>query len=194
MQAVGTMGGGVCLCVQVKKQKKAMQEKSNMEGAVEAGEWKLSQRVTKSDRHRSGAGQGSDRHSTYRTGLATDEQQTGQKRKKQQSLFGSSEEEDESGSESDSQGAPPEEVGIQLPKKRKTEQGGGRGGRGQGRRGGANRGGRGGRGSGGGGGAGGDKHKPAFNPYDIPDENLIKAGKRSAVMPRSGNRTMTFRK
>eukprot|EP00983_Pelagomonas_calceolata_P047145 1140505-Pelagomonas_calceolata.AAC.2 len=35
--------------------------------------------------------------------------------------------------------------------------------------------------------------RPAFNPYHIPDENLIKAGKRSTVMPRSGNRTMTYK-
>ncbi|KAF5834119.1 hypothetical protein DUNSADRAFT_9315 [Dunaliella salina] len=35
--------------------------------------------------------------------------------------------------------------------------------------------------------------RPAFNPYHIPDENLMKAGKRSTVMPRSGNRTMTFK-
>ena len=74
-------------------------------------------------------------------------------------------------------------------------------GRGRGRRGdgagrglgrGADRGrGRGARGEGAAAGLGGDarKRKPAFNPYDIPDEGLLKGGKRSTVMPRSGNRS-----
>ncbi len=51
------------------------------------------------------------------------------------------------------------------------------------------RGGAAGRGRGGDGG----RKQPAFNPYDIPDEHLIKGGKRSTVMPRSGNRTVTYK-
>lgn len=39
----------------------------------------------------------------------------------------------------------------------------------------------------------GGTRKPVFNPYDIPQEQLIKGGKRSAVMPRSGNKTITFK-
>jgi len=31
-----------------------------------------------------------------------------------------------------------------------------------------------------------------FNPYEIPDEGLLKGGKRSSAAPRSGNRSMTF--
>ncbi|KAA6429127.1 MAG: exosome component 10-like [Trebouxia sp. A1-2] len=68
--------------------------------------------------------------------------------------------------------------------------GGGRKGRGRGR---------GGRDSGGRGrGRGGQKEeaKPspagAFNPYGVTDEHWLKAGKRSAVNPRSGNRSQTF--
>ncbi|DBB10844.1 TPA: hypothetical protein ACH3X3_007317 [Trebouxia sp. C0006] len=68
--------------------------------------------------------------------------------------------------------------------------GGGRRGRGRGR---------GGRDSGGRGrGRGGQKEeaKPspagAFNPYGVTDEHWLKAGKRSAVNPRSGNRSQTF--
>lgn len=37
------------------------------------------------------------------------------------------------------------------------------------------------------------KRRPVFNPYDIPDEGLLKAGKRSTTGNRSGNRSMTFR-
>lgn len=46
--------------------------------------------------------------------------------------------------------------------------------------------------------AGGHKEEPkpspagAFNPYGITDEHWLKGGKRSAVMPRSGNRSKTF--
>lgn len=50
--------------------------------------------------------------------------------------------------------------------------------------------GRGGRGRGG---RSGGRQPTAFNPYDIPDEFLMKGGKRSAVMPRSGNRSSTFK-
>lgn len=32
----------------------------------------------------------------------------------------------------------------------------------------------------------------AFNPYGVTDEHWLKAGKRSAVNPRSGNRSKTF--
>ena len=32
----------------------------------------------------------------------------------------------------------------------------------------------------------------AFNPYGVTDEHWLKAGKRSAVNPRSGNRSQTF--
>ena len=32
----------------------------------------------------------------------------------------------------------------------------------------------------------------AFNPYGVTDEHWLKGGKRSAVMPRSGNRSRTF--
>lgn len=31
-----------------------------------------------------------------------------------------------------------------------------------------------------------------FDPYDISDEGLMKGGKKSAIMPRSGNRSITF--
>ncbi len=72
-----------------------------------------------------------------------------------------------------------------------AEQRGGRGGRGP--RGDARGGQRGGQRGGAGSSSSGNKRKPAFNPYDIPDDNLIKGGKRSAVMPRSGNKTMTFK-
>ncbi|BDA42121.1 probable exosome component 10 at N-terminal half [Coccomyxa sp. Obi] len=48
----------------------------------------------------------------------------------------------------------------------------------------------------GGRGRGGEKEKGAqrkgFNPWDSIQEEAIKGGKRSAVMPRSGNRSMTF--
>ena len=46
--------------------------------------------------------------------------------------------------------------------------------------------------------AGGQKEEPkpspagAFNPYRINNEDWLKGGKRSAVMPRSGNRSKTF--
>lgn len=33
----------------------------------------------------------------------------------------------------------------------------------------------------------------AFNPFDIPEEHLIKGGKRSSVAPRSGNRSYSFK-
>ncbi|DBB05628.1 TPA: hypothetical protein ACH3X1_012245 [Trebouxia sp. C0004] len=68
--------------------------------------------------------------------------------------------------------------------------GGGRRGRGR------NRGGRdsGGRGRGRGGQKEETKPSPAgaFNPYGVTDEHWLKAGKRSAVNPRSGNRSQTF--
>ena len=71
--------------------------------------------------------------------------------------------------------------------------------------GGRDKGGRGGRGSRGGGRGGrggragndregrdkGNKRK-GFSPWDSIQEEAVKGGKRSAVMPRSGNRTMTF--
>jgi hypothetical protein len=41
-------------------------------------------------------------------------------------------------------------------------------------------------------GAAAGKRKAVFNPYEIPDEGLLKGGKRSSVAPRSGNRSMTF--
>ncbi|GIL97902.1 hypothetical protein Vretimale_3481 [Volvox reticuliferus] len=58
--------------------------------------------------------------------------------------------------------------------------------------------GRGGRGGGregvrGGRGGGRGRQPTAFNPFDIPDEFLMKGGRRSTVMPRSGNRTSTFK-
>lgn len=34
--------------------------------------------------------------------------------------------------------------------------------------------------------------RKGFNPWDSIQEETIKGGKRSAVMPRSGNRSMTF--
>ena len=46
--------------------------------------------------------------------------------------------------------------------------------------------------------AGSQKEEPkpspagAFNPYGVADEHWLKGGKRSAVMPRSGNRSKTF--
>lgn len=71
--------------------------------------------------------------------------------------------------------------------------------------GGRGRGGRGGRGTRGGGRGGRDRRSGAgrdggergtkrkgFNPWDAIQEEAVKGGKRSAVMPRSGNRTMTF--
>ncbi|KAL4436780.1 hypothetical protein ABPG75_003919 [Micractinium tetrahymenae] len=71
---------------------------------------------------------------------------------------------------------------------------GGRG-RGRGGRSGGRGGGRGGRGRGG---RGRDEDAPRmppgkFNPYAAPEVNALKAGKRSAVHVRSGNRSMTFR-
>ncbi len=45
-------------------------------------------------------------------------------------------------------------------------------------------------------GRGGEQERGAkrkgFNPWDSIQEEAIKGGKRSAVMPRSGNRSMTF--
>jgi hypothetical protein len=60
------------------------------------------------------------------------------------------------------------------------------------------RGGRGGRGARGGRGVdagrgGRGERRPAFNPFDIRDEDLLKGGKKSAAMPRTGNRTHTFK-
>lgn len=65
----------------------------------------------------------------------------------------------------------------------------------RGGRGGGGRRGRGGRDKRDGGGRdGGEKgtKRKGFNPWDSIQEEAIKGGKRSAVMPRSGNRTMTF--
>jgi hypothetical protein len=33
----------------------------------------------------------------------------------------------------------------------------------------------------------------AANPYALPSENMIRGGKRSAVAPRSGNRSLSFK-
>lgn len=59
------------------------------------------------------------------------------------------------------------------------------------------RGGRGGRSDRGRGGGGRDSRaaggRSAHSPYALPDEHLIKAGKRSSTMPRSGNRSATFK-
>jgi hypothetical protein len=60
------------------------------------------------------------------------------------------------------------------------------------------RGGRGGRGRDGGRGGragrdGGRRPAGGFNPYDIPEEHLIKGGKRSGTQVRSGNKSFTFK-
>ncbi|KAK9816813.1 hypothetical protein WJX72_005334 [[Myrmecia] bisecta] len=94
--------------------------------------------------------------------------------------------------------APGLDISGSLNRRRNQQRGrGGRGGRsgGRGDRGrGRDRGRSGGRGAGGGGGckqAG--KQKRVFNPYQMDDAETIKGGKRSSVMPRSGNRSMTFK-
>jgi hypothetical protein len=55
------------------------------------------------------------------------------------------------------------------------------------------RGGRGGRDGGRGARGGGRRPVAGFNPYDIPDEHLIKGGKRSGTQVRSGNKSFTFK-
>ncbi len=111
-------------------------------------------------------------------------------------------------SDSDGEAGPPDGEHVAKPQARGAGAGGKRpgapqaGGRGGGKRGrgedhlrGARRGGRGaGAGRGGAPAAAAGQRKPAFNPYDIPDDVLIKPGKRTTAMPRSGNRSMTFTK
>lgn len=41
-------------------------------------------------------------------------------------------------------------------------------------------------------GGGGDKKRKGFNMWAVAEADVIRGGKRSAVMPRSGNRNMTF--
>jgi hypothetical protein len=99
----------------------------------------------------------------------------------------------------------PHAVREQLYQKQQQQQGGrGRDGRDAGRGGGrggaaAGRGREGaGRGSGSRGGRGGSDGgsrvpEGKFNPYAAPEVNALKAGKRSSVHVRSGNRSLTFR-
>lgn len=47
-------------------------------------------------------------------------------------------------------------------------------------------------GSGGAGASVNKRQRAVFNPYDLPDDVMLKGGKRSAVAPRSGNRSLSW--